>query len=768
MGGTLVVECRARRGRGRGAAAAREDSYRGCWQCRPPARGTARLARAARLFYPSIRICGSSTPPASSTGSRRSPTPPGAGCCSLLERHELTVGELCAVLQLPQSHREPPPQGARPTRAGWPRAPRGRAAATDAAERSTRRRGGSGSSCASRSAARRRRAQDAHRLRRRARASAARSRRSSSSTRAGRVGSRCAASCSARGADLHALLGAARRRAGSVGDLGCGTGAARRGARAVRAARRGRGRVARDARARRARRLDGAANVDLRTGELEALPIADGELDAAVLSLVLHYVPDPRRALAEAARALRRRRAPARRRHAAARAARSTARRWATCGWASTEAQLAGWLDDGGLRRACATCRCPPIPTRRDRRCSPRRHEQRRDVQVDVEGSPADCAPFDLRLRRSPWPPLSLQRTRHRSWQPPSRPTTATTTGDRPPAVQGRDLSLAEWGRKEIRLAEHEMPGLMALRAEYEGKQPLDGRADHGLAAHDRADGRAHRDARRPRRRRALGVLQHLLDAGPRRRRGRRRPERHRRAAEGHRRCSRGRARRSRSTGGAPSRRSMWPDGAGPNLLLDDGGDATLLVHKGAEYEARRQDPGVRRGERPRGVGRHPRPAPRRRPSATRAAGRRSVADIRGVSEETTTGVHRLYEMMKAGTLLFPAINVNDSVTKSKFDNLYGCRHSLDRRPQPRDRRDARRQGRGRLRLRRRGQGLRAGAARPGRARHHHRDRPDLRAAGGDGRLPGHRRSTTCRDRRHLHHRDGQQEHHHRRRTWRG
>ena len=74
--------------------------------------------------------------------------------------------------------------------------------------------------------------------------------------------------------------------------------------------------------------------------------------------------------------------------------------------------------------------------------------------------------------------------------------------------------------------------------------------------------------------------------------------------------------------------------------------------------------------------------------------------DMRGVSEETTTGVHRLYEMMKAGTLLFPAINVNDSVTKSKFDNIYGCRHSRHRRPEPRHRRHARRQGRGRLRLR--------------------------------------------------------------------
>ena len=114
------------------------------------------------------------------------------------------------------------------------------------------------------------------------------------------------------------------------------------------------------------------------------------------------------------------------------------------------------------------------------------------------------------------------------------------------------------------------------------------------------------------------------------------------------------------------------------------------------------------------------------------------AADIRGVSEETTTGVHRLYEMTKAGTLRFPAINVNDSVTKSKFDNLYGCRHSivdgLNRAT------DVMLAGKVAvvLRLRRRGQGLRPGAQGPGRPGRGHRDRPDLRAAGGDGGLPGH------------------------------
>jgi adenosylhomocysteinase len=120
----------------------------------------------------------------------------------------------------------------------------------------------------------------------------------------------------------------------------------------------------------------------------------------------------------------------------------------------------------------------------------------------------------------------------------------------------------------------------------------------------------------------------------------------------------------------------MWPDGSGPNMLLDDGGDATLLVHKGVEFEAAGAIPAFnpKTDSEEWGVILH-----LLRDQLVRNPGRwTSVArDIKGVTEETTTGVHRLYEMMKAGTLLFPAINVNDSVTKSKFDNLYGCRHSL-------------------------------------------------------------------------------------------
>ena len=206
-----------------------------------------------------------------------------------------------------------------------------------------------------------------------------------------------------------------------------------------------------------------------------------------------------------------------------------------------------------------------------------------------------------------------------------------------------------------------------------------------------------------------------------------------------------------------------WPDGKGPNMLLDDGGDATLLIHKGTR---------VRGGRR--GPEHGPRTTPRSTPSSSTCCARRSPTDppkytrmgegIKGVTEETTTGVHRLYEFARTGTLLFPAINVNDSVTKSKFDNKYGTPALADRRHQPRHRRADRRQGRARARLRRRRQGLRRVAARPGCPRHRHRGRPDLRAAGRDGRLPGRDARGRRRDRRHLRHRHRQQGHHHGRR----
>src|SRR4029078_9841479 len=120
----------------------------------------------------------------------------------------------------------------------------------------------------------------------------------------------------------------------------------------------------------------------------------------------------------------------------------------------------------------------------------------------------------------------------------------------------------------------------------------------------------------------------------------------------------------------------MWPDGEGPTLIVDDGGDATLLVHRGADFEAAGKVPAFDSSSDPEEWGvilDLLRAEQRKHPGRwTRVA-----ADLRGVSEETTTGVHRLYEMMQAGTLRFPAINVNDSVNKSKFDNLYGGRHSL-------------------------------------------------------------------------------------------
>jgi adenosylhomocysteinase len=120
----------------------------------------------------------------------------------------------------------------------------------------------------------------------------------------------------------------------------------------------------------------------------------------------------------------------------------------------------------------------------------------------------------------------------------------------------------------------------------------------------------------------------------------------------------------------------VWPDGAGPTLIVDDGGDATLFVHKAAEFEKAGQVPAFNPDREPEewgvilnAISRELKSNPGRWTSVAKG--------IRGVSEETTTGVHRLYQMMEAGTLLFPAINVNDSVTKSKFDNIYGCRHSL-------------------------------------------------------------------------------------------
>jgi adenosylhomocysteinase len=227
------------------------------------------------------------------------------------------------------------------------------------------------------------------------------------------------------------------------------------------------------------------------------------------------------------------------------------------------------------------------------------------------------------------------------------------------------DLALAEFGRKEIRLAEHEMPGLMSIRREFQDAQPLKGA---------RITGSLHMTIQ------TAVLIETLIALGA-----------------DVRWCScnifstQDHAAAAIAVTGVPvfawkgeSLEEYWwctenalrfPDGGGPNMILDDGGDATLLVHKGVEFE--------RAGAVP-----DPSSADNEEFGLILALLQRSLAEdptrwtnvaaaIKGVTEETTTGVHRLYQLAETGDLLFPAINVNDSVTKSKFDNLYGCRHSL-------------------------------------------------------------------------------------------
>jgi adenosylhomocysteinase len=203
-----------------------------------------------------------------------------------------------------------------------------------------------------------------------------------------------------------------------------------------------------------------------------------------------------------------------------------------------------------------------------------------------------------------------------------------------------------------------------------------------------------------------------------------------------------------------------WPEGDGPNMILDDGGDATLLVHNGAKYEADGEVPDLSTAENDEHrvilelLTRSLQEDPQR---FTRMA-----AQIKGVTEETTTGVHRLYQFAKEGRLLFPAINVNNSVTKSKFDNKYGCRHSLsDGINRATDvligGKVAVVCGYGDV-----GKGS-AESLRGQRPGDRHRDRPDLRSAGGDGRLSGGPAGGCPGHRGHLRHVDGQQGRNHRR-----
>jgi adenosylhomocysteinase len=233
------------------------------------------------------------------------------------------------------------------------------------------------------------------------------------------------------------------------------------------------------------------------------------------------------------------------------------------------------------------------------------------------------------------------------------------------------DISLADYGRKEMDMAEHEMPGLMQTRAEYADAQPLKGA---------RITGSLHMTIQ-------TAVLIETLTA----------------LGADVRWCSCnifstqdhaaaaavvGKDGTAEDPRGVPvfawkgetlaeywwctQQALVWPDG-GPNLILDDGGDATMLVHKGREYELAAPDPSTGESEE------FVHFLKLLNDSIAEDSQRwTKIADaIIGVSEETTTGVGRLYQMAKQGTLLFPAINVNDSVTKSKFDNLYGCRHSL-------------------------------------------------------------------------------------------
>jgi adenosylhomocysteinase len=227
------------------------------------------------------------------------------------------------------------------------------------------------------------------------------------------------------------------------------------------------------------------------------------------------------------------------------------------------------------------------------------------------------------------------------------------------------DLSLAEFGRKEIELAEHEMPGLMALRDRYAEQKPLTGA---------RITGSLHMTIQ------TAVLIETLTALGA-----------EVRWASCNIFSTQDHAAAAIAKAGVPVfawkgetleeywwctlQALTWPGEDGPNMILDDGGDATLLVHKGVEYEKAGAvpDPSTADNEELAVV------------LATLAGvlaeddrrWHRMAEGIRGVTEETTTGVHRLYQMTEAGTLLFPAINVNDSVTKSKFDNLYGCRHSL-------------------------------------------------------------------------------------------
>jgi adenosylhomocysteinase len=236
------------------------------------------------------------------------------------------------------------------------------------------------------------------------------------------------------------------------------------------------------------------------------------------------------------------------------------------------------------------------------------------------------------------------------------------------------DLSLASFGRAEIDLAENEMPGLMSVRAEFASAQPLAGA---------RVSGSLHMTVQ------TAVLIETLVALGASVRWASCNifsTQDHAAAA-----VVVGPSGSLQHPSGVPvfawkgetleeywwctEQMLRWPDGAGPNMILDDGGDATLLVHKGVEFEKAGAVPAVETAESEELAVVLTVLARSLSEDASRWT---SLANgVRGVTEETTTGVHRLYQMFERGELLFPAINVNDSVTKSKFDNKYGCRHSL-------------------------------------------------------------------------------------------
>jgi len=242
------------------------------------------------------------------------------------------------------------------------------------------------------------------------------------------------------------------------------------------------------------------------------------------------------------------------------------------------------------------------------------------------------------------------------------------------PDYKVADLSLAAFGRDEIRLAEHEMPGLMAMRTEFGKSKPLSGA---------RITGSLHMTVQ------TAVLIETLVALGAQVRWASCNifsTQDHSAAA-----VVVGPNGTPENPQGVPvfawkgetleeywwctEQILLWPDGAGPNMILDDGGDATMLVHKGVEFEAA----GVVPSTSPSDSEEYAVVLDVLRASLKSDAQRwtRIAPGIMGVTEETTTGVHRLYERLRENSLLFTAINVNDSVTKSKFDNKYGCRHSL-------------------------------------------------------------------------------------------